>query len=210
MCTAALAQAQATQALVFRFTGSEQTFTIPSGVSAVYVEAWGAGGGAGGASFPGQVFGGGGGGGGASSLIDSLGQTRILARGGQGGGGAVHISTWGVLARGAGADLRTSGSWSLLVPERPTGFLWAAAEAEVQLPPEAQVALAVGALAGLVAPHSAATEVEEVASSAFAVMARFSERTLFLQMVAAMLKTVKAEASEVLVVGLAKLDSLAA
>jgi len=48
VCSAALTEAQANQTLVFRFTGSEQTFTVPSAVSQIYVETWGGGGGGGG------------------------------------------------------------------------------------------------------------------------------------------------------------------
>jgi hypothetical protein len=96
-------------AKMFRFTGSEQSFTVPSGVSQIFVEVWGAGGGGGSGSRPGSGSGGGGGGGGASYLVDSAGQTVFLARGGQGGGGGVSDGTLVVSGAGGGGGFSTNG-----------------------------------------------------------------------------------------------------
>src|SRR5262249_29245904 len=52
-CTNSLHQAQASQTLAYRYTGSEQTFTVPPGARSIVFESWGAGGGAGGASLVG-------------------------------------------------------------------------------------------------------------------------------------------------------------
>jgi len=53
----------------FSFTGSDQTFTVPSGVSALTIAMWGAGGGSG---YVGGSGGGGGAGGGAASIQGTL------------------------------------------------------------------------------------------------------------------------------------------
>jgi hypothetical protein len=96
LCTTQLQQAQTSRVLIFRYTGAEQSFTVPAGVTRFRVEAWGAGGGGGGGSTIGQPAGGGGGGGGASYVLAAELPSNclcdpfvIVGRGGQGGGGGI-------------------------------------------------------------------------------------------------------------------------
>ena len=71
--------------ITFVFTGGTQTFTVPSGVHLILVEAWGGGGG-GGASVPGSSGGGGGGGGYARAVLPvTPGNTFPVLVGGGGG-----------------------------------------------------------------------------------------------------------------------------
>lgn len=94
---------------VFRFTGSAQMFTVPAGVSQVYVETWGAGGGGGGGSLGSAGGGGAGGGGGSSYLMDGSGVIYYQASGGQGGGGGVSTATQGTSGAGGGGGLSIAG-----------------------------------------------------------------------------------------------------
>lgn len=98
-CRTDLATPPVSQTLVFRSIFAEQSFTIPPGITQIYVETWGAGGGGGGGSC-GQGNAGGGGGGGASYLVNKFGQLEFDVRGGGGGGGG--ISYQNVCAPGAG------------------------------------------------------------------------------------------------------------
>ena len=81
---------------VFGFTGGGQFFTVPAGVTSVYVKAWGGGGGGG--SNNGWVFGSPGGGAGHSRGVLTVTPGQVLAIVAGGGGVAVD----GVVAYGGG------------------------------------------------------------------------------------------------------------
>src|SRR2546422_3189964 len=84
--------AGSTKAVIFSFTGSDQFWTVPDGVTRVQVEAWGAGGGGGGGSGgSGNLFSRGGSGGSGAYVRTTTavvpGQTFTVSVGGGGGRG---------------------------------------------------------------------------------------------------------------------------
>ena len=77
--------------LAFYYTGADQTFAVPSGVTRLNVELWGAGGAAGGAVVGGGGAGGTGGGGAfVSGELEVIEGDLLIVMVGQGGGGAAY------------------------------------------------------------------------------------------------------------------------
>lgn len=100
----------------FTWTGSVQTYTVPSGVHSITLEAWGAGGGAG--SYTGAYAGSGGGGGYATTTLSVTPGDVLTVRPGQGGpqpgSGAGGSFVWDaagtlVIAAGGGGGGGTDG-----------------------------------------------------------------------------------------------------
>lgn len=94
----------------FNYTGSDQTFVVPSGVNYIFVKMWGAGGGHGRAG--GWGYGADGGGGGHSrGLIPVTPGTSLTVKVGQGGRTAAYGANYGGGgAAGANADLSYAGT----------------------------------------------------------------------------------------------------
>ncbi len=104
---------------VFNYNGGDQTFTVPTGVTQIFVKCWGAGGGGGGVS--GWSGGGTGGGGGfGAGYINTSGGTQYTVVVGQAGqtsgnsrtygGGGQAPNTWGPGSGGGQSGIFNSGS----------------------------------------------------------------------------------------------------
>jgi LruC domain-containing protein len=79
---------------VFDYTGGNQTFTVPAGVTSLQVSMWGAGGG-GGAPSRSQLASGGGGGYTAARVAVTPGEVLTIIVGGGGGGSSVRLGGFG-------------------------------------------------------------------------------------------------------------------
>ena len=105
--------------VTFDYTGAEQTWTVPSGVTSIDIEVWGAQGGKGFLNAPGGL-----GGYASGTLAVTPGQTLYIYAGGKGGSHASELITGGgfnggghsrggnhlVGAGGGGSDVRTGGN----------------------------------------------------------------------------------------------------
>jgi hypothetical protein len=112
---------------LFQFTGANQTFVVPGGITRIFVKMWGAGGGAG--SYGGWRQGSTGGGGGYSEAIVPVvpGQTLTIRVGGRGSMRPGTAAAWpnGGQAGTGGGDNQYTGSGgassSLIVPTLNSG-----------------------------------------------------------------------------------------
>jgi len=101
----------------FTYSGTTQTFVVPSCVYSITVKAWGAGGGGGGADCSGSLFGGTGGGGACvvSTLTVVPTSTLTVVVGG-GGTGGIKVTSPGGNGTGGWGDLIVGGGAAASVP----------------------------------------------------------------------------------------------